>query len=149
MAEKYFSRREAEELLPMIEPQVKEARRQKQQIDALKEELSKAASRIMVLGGSSPPYAELARRKMESDQAMQQLQETINKIQESGCVVKDLDLGLVDFPSLMKGEEVYLCWKLGEEHIGFWHGMEEGFSGRKPLQDSGLEGPPSRPPRIN
>ena len=149
MAEKYFSRREAEELLPMIEPQVKEARRQKQQIDALKEELSKAASRIMVLGGSSPPYAELARRKMESDQAMQQLQETINKIQESGCVVKDLDLGLVDFPSLMKGEEVYLCWKLGEEHIGFWHGMEEGFSGRKPLQESGPEEPPSRPPRIN
>ena len=149
MAEKYFSRREAEELLPMIEPQVKEARRQKQQIDALKEELAKAASRIMVLGGSSPPYAELARRKMESDQAMQQLQETINKIQESGCVVKDLDLGLVDFPSLMKGEEVYLCWKLGEEHIGFWHGIEEGFSGRKPLQDSGSQEPPSRPPRIN
>jgi hypothetical protein len=149
MAERYFNRREAEELLPMIEPQMKEARRQKQQIDALKEELNKAASRIMLMGGSSPPYAELARRKTESDEALRQLQETINKIQESGCVVKDLDLGLVDFPCLLKGEEVYLCWKLGEEHIGFWHGIEEGFSRRKPLQDSGPEEPPSRPPRIN
>jgi len=149
MAEKYFNRREAEELLPMIEPQMKEACRQKQQIDTLKEELSKASSRIMLMGGSSPPYAALARRKAESEEAIRQLQETINKIQESGCVVKDLDLGLVDFPCLLKGEEVYLCWKLGEEHIGFWHGMEEGFASRKPLLDSGPEEPPSRPPRIN
>jgi hypothetical protein len=149
MAEKYFNRREAEQLLPIIGPQMQEARRQKEQVDALKEELTRAASRIMVLGGSFPPYAELVRRKAESDEAIRQLQETISRIQETGCVVKDLDLGLVDFPSLLKGEEVYLCWKVGEEHIGFWHGIEEGFAGRKPLQDSGSEEPPSRPPRIN
>jgi hypothetical protein len=149
MAEKYFNRQEAERLLPMIEPQMQEARRQKQRIDAARAELAKAATRIMVLGGTFPPYAKLARQKAESDQALRQLQETISKIQETGCVVTDLDLGLVDFPSLLKGEEVYLCWKLGEERIGYWHGIEEGFAGRKPLQDSGSEEPPSRPPRIN
>ena len=136
-------------LLPALEPQLQEARRQKQKIDALKEELTKAASRIMVLGGSFPPYAELAQQKAESDQVARKLLETVQKIQETGCVVKDLDLGLVDFPSLLKGEEVYLCWKLGEERIGYWHGIEEGFSGRKPLNEPGTEEPPARPPRVN
>ena len=47
--------------------------------------------------------------------------------------MKDLDDGLLDFPSLREGEEVLLCWRLGEEEIAFWHGPEEGFAGRKPL----------------
>jgi hypothetical protein len=149
MAEKYFNRQEAEQLLPIIELQMQEARRQKQKIDALRVELAKVASRIMVLGGAFPSYTELARQKVEFDQAMRQLQEALSKIQETGCVVKDLDLGLVDFPSLLKGEEVYLCWKLGEERIGYWHRIEEGVACRKPLHDSGSEEPPSRPPRVN
>jgi hypothetical protein len=149
MSEKYFNRQEAEELLPILEHQLQEARRQKQKIDALKAELAKAASRIMQLGGSFPPYAELARQRAESEQATRQLLEKVDEIQQTGCVVKDLDVGLVDFPSLLKGEEVYLCWKLGEEHIGYWHGIEEGFAGRKPLTDSGPAEPPPRPPRVN
>ena len=149
MSEKYFNRQEADELLPILERQLQEARRQKQRIDALKAELAKAAARIMELGGSFPPYAELARQKAESEQATRQLLDTVDEIQQTGCVVKDLDVGLVDFPSLLKGEEVYLCWKLGEERIGYWHGIEEGFAGRKPLGDSGPAEPPSRPPRVN
>lgn len=149
MAEKYFNRQEADELLPILEPQLREARRQKQRIDALQAELAKAASRIMHLGGSFPPYAELARQKAESERATRQLLQTVEEIQQSGCLVKDLDAGLVDFPSLLKGEEVYLCWKLGEERIGYWHGIEEGFAGRKPLVDSGPAEPPPRPPRVN
>ncbi len=51
----------------------------------------------------------------------------------------------MDFPSLREGEEVYLCWKLGEERIGYWHGIEEGFAGRKPLDESPAEEePPNR-----
>ena len=150
MAEKYFNRQEAERLLPTLGPQLEDARRQKQKVDALREDLTKAASRIMLLGGSFPPYAELARQKAESDEATRQLQETVEKIQETGCVVKDLDVGLVDFPSLLEGKEIYLCWKLGEERIGFWHSLEEGFAGRKPLGDAGpAEPPPPRRPRIN
>jgi hypothetical protein len=144
MAEKYFNRQEAEELLPIIQPQVEQARQQKQRLEGLKAELAGATSRIMLLGGSFPSYAELAGKKAEHDKAAAKLVELVDKIQQTGCVIKDLDMGLVDFPSLLRGEEVYLCWKLGEERIGFWHGMEEGFAGRKPLDDSKPAEP--RPP---
>ncbi len=53
--------------------------------------------------------------------------------------MKDLDIGLVDFPTLFQGEEVYLCWKLGEAGIRFWHGIDEGFRGRKPIDAEFLE----------
>lgn len=143
MAEKYFKLREAEELLPMIQSFLEQARKQKQKMEDLNKELSQAAARIMMLGGSRPPYGKLAKTKAERDQYATQLQQAVDQIQESGCVVKDLDEGLVDFPSLRKGEEVYLCWKLGEERIEYWHGIHEGFAGRKPLSDSA---PPEKPP---
>ena len=63
----------------------------------------------------------------------------VERIQEMGCVIKDLDIGLVDFPTLFRGEEVYLCWKMDEPGIGFWHGVHEGFAGRKPIDQDFLE----------
>ena len=55
------------------------------------------------------------------------------QIHEVGALVKDLDQGLVDFPARREGEDVLLCWRLGEDEVAFWHGLEEGFSGRRPL----------------
>lgn len=143
MAEKYFNRREAEKLLPMIEPWLEEARIRKQRIEALDKALSQAAARIMALGGSRPPYAELAKKRTERDQCATQVKQAVAQIQETGCLVKDLDEGLIDFPSLREGEEVYLCWKLGEGRIEYWHGIHEGFARRKPL---GKAEPPAEPP---
>ena len=57
----------------------------------------------------------------------------IYRIEALGCVVKDIDLGLVDFPSMRDDEPIYLCWKLGEPKVAYWHGADEGFSARKPL----------------
>ena len=57
----------------------------------------------------------------------------INRIEAHGCIVKDIDLGLVDFPSMREGRAVYLCWKAGEERITHWHAMDEGFSQRRTL----------------
>lgn len=57
----------------------------------------------------------------------------VEAIHELGGLVKDLDRGLVDFPARRGGEDVLLCWQLGEETIEHWHGVEEGFAGRKPL----------------
>jgi hypothetical protein len=148
MTEKYFDRREAEELLPTIAPWIEEARGEKQKVDALQSELTQAASRIIVLGGTSPPFASLLRQKTEHDQAAARLAGIVNRIQETGCLVKDLDLGLVDFPSLLEGEVVYLCWKLGEERIAFWHGIEEGFAGRKPLDEPAAGPTPPTGPRF-
>ncbi len=149
MAEKYFNRQEAEGLLPMIGHCLEQARDQKRRIEHLEQELSQAAARIMVLGGSIPPHTELTKKKVELDRFAAQLQEAVSKIQQTGCVVKDLDQGLVDFPSLLEGEEVYLCWKLGEKRIEYWHGIHEGFAGRKPLDDSTPDEPPPGHPRVH
>lgn len=148
MADKYFDRREAEELLPTIIPWLEEARDEKQRIEAFKNELAQVASRIMVMGGIFPPLADLLRKKSDHDKAAEHLVEIVNRIQDSGVVVKDLDVGLVDFPSLVDGEEIYLCWKLGEDHIAFWHRIDEGFAGRKPIDDPGTEPTPPQGPRL-
>ncbi len=133
MSERYFNREEAEELLPEIRRSLEKARLEKKSIDHLDQELARASARIMVLGGSVPPYAELVRKKGERDGMVSRLEEMVNHIQESGCVVKDIDEGLVDFPALRDGREIFLCWKLGEQRIEYWHGIEEGFAGRKPI----------------
>ena len=81
----------------------------------------------------------LTEELVEHRRALVELQEVagiarcVARIHEAGALVKDLDEGLVDFPARREGEDVLLCWRLGEEEIGYWHGLEEGFSGRKPL----------------
>ena len=146
MADKYFNRSEAQELLHVIAPELEQARRRKQALDQLEQELAQATARIMILGGSIPAHEELTKKRAEGLRLTAQLKEAIDRIQATGCVVKDMDEGLVDFPSLVDGQEVYLCWKLGEERIAYWHGLEEGFAGRKPLDESTPEdkGPPDR-----
>jgi len=148
MADKYFDRRDAELLLPTIAPWLEEARDEKQKVEDFKVELTQVTSRIMILGGTFPPLADLLRKKSEHDKAAENLVEIINRIQETGVLVKDLEMGLVDFPSLVEGEEIYLCWKLGEDHIAFWHGVDEGFAGRKPLDEPGTEPAPPPGPRL-
>ena len=149
MADRYFELHEAQELLSIIAPYLEHARVQKQKVDGLNEDLAHAAARIMVLGGSIPPHNELSRKKTERDEFVSQVQDTVSKILETGCLVKDVDEGLVDFPSLLNGEEIYLCWKLGEKRIEFWHGVQEGFAGRKPLDDSSRDESPPDPPRVH
>jgi hypothetical protein len=148
MAEKYFNRHEAEELLPVIGQSLEEARKQKRALDSISADISNAALRIMMLGGSFPPFAELNRKKTQRDKVAEQLSRTVDEIQQTGCLVKDLEMGLVDFPSRRGDEEVYLCWKLGEARIGYWHGIEEGFAGRKPLDEVQSEDEPPKSSRL-
>lgn len=147
MAEKYFNREEAEILLPLIVNCLERARSLKGEMETLDQEMARAAARIMVLGGTIAPTGQLLEVKSRRESILSQVQDEIRCIQQTGGVVKDLDEGLVDFPALIEGEEVYLCWKLGEERIRYWHGLEEGFAGRKPLEDESGDddGPPSPP----
>ena len=78
-----------------------------------------------------------ARKRRDTSAAS--LRSAIEQVQALGCVVKDLDIGLIDFPTEFRGEEVYLCWKLGEPKIEFWHGVEEGFRGRKAIDQDFLD----------
>ena len=148
MADRYFNRKEAEELLPLIADSLEQARKDKRKIEGLDRELAQAATKIMVLGGSIPPSGKLAVTRSEREEFAAKLNEAVTTIQETGCILKDLDQGLVDFPSLRGGEEVYLCWKLGEKRIAHWHGIEEGFSGRKPLEDSPSDELPPPPKSV-
>jgi hypothetical protein len=63
----------------------------------------------------------------------ERMKSAVEEIQEMGCLIKDLETGLIDFPTLLRGEEVYLCWRLGETDIGFWHGVHEGVAGRRAI----------------
>jgi hypothetical protein len=81
-------------------------------------------------GNSAREYADVSRRLEEGTREMVAC---AGEIQALGAIVKDLELGLVDFPSLREGEEVLLCWRVGEDELGFWHPVDEGFSGRRPL----------------
>ena len=76
-----------------------------------------------------------AARKAQRDKAIQAAKDTLSEINAIGVQVKDLDIGLLDFPCLVDGEIVLLCWKLGEPTISHWHGTEEGFAGRKPIDE--------------
>ena len=73
------------------------------------------------------------------DSAAAQLRDSMEAIEKLGCLLKDLDIGLADFPTLYRGREAYLCWKLGETAIRFWHGVDEGFAGRKPIDRDFVE----------
>jgi len=134
--EKKFNRREAEELLPRIGGLLQGAIQKKKQLEEVKEEFSRVQNRILLYGGILPPYRYLSEKRVERDALREALRENVERIQRTGCVVKDLEAGLVDFPSVVDDEQVYLCWKLGEERIGYWHRMDEGFAGRKPLPGS-------------
>jgi hypothetical protein len=82
----------------------------------------------------------VSRRRAEHDKAFQDIKDTLAEIDAIGVQVKDLDIGLLDFPCVVDDEIVLLCWKYGEDKIEFWHGMEEGFRGRKPIDERILRG---------
>jgi len=128
-----FTLETAERLLPEIENRLREAIGVKAAFDEAQSELQAVAQRVMMLGGVLVDREKIHQNKLRRDQCAENLKNVIQNIQELGCLIKDLDIGLVDFPTLFRGEEVYLCWKLGEPGIAFWHGTHEGFAGRKPI----------------
>ncbi len=101
------------------------------------------ANRIMIMGGITIDYEVAARFRSAHNRTVAKVRDALEQIQAIGCLVKDLESGLVDFPAILKNEEVYLCWRLGEDRIRFYHRQDEGFSGRKPIdpEDTGPQHP--------
>jgi hypothetical protein len=77
----------------------------------------------------------LARRKAERERAIRRIKDALAEIDATGVQVKDLDVGLLDFPCKVEGEILLLCWKLGEPTIAHWHGANDGFAARKPIDE--------------
>jgi hypothetical protein len=130
---KLFSLTEAERARREVEPLLIEAMEIRGKVADLDDKLSAIANRILVMGGITIDYEGVARLRSDHNRLVSQIKDALDRIHATGCVVKDLDAGLVDFPALLKNEEVYLCWKLGEDRIRFYHRQDEGFDARKPI----------------
>lgn len=133
MASRYFTREEANRLLPRLEALMGELVHRRQEL-LQKEQLLETLRARLAGNGHSPDREGIGRLRQEVEELIQQLRQGIADVEALGCLVKDLEMGLVDFPTLRGGREVYLCWRLGEEEVAFWHSVEEGFAGRKPLK---------------
>ena len=130
---KVFTLEEAQALLERVEPLLQAAVDAKAEAERVDREIQKTVGAISLAGGMEIDPARFAERKASKNRAIQQAKESLQEIQQLGVLVKDLDSGLIDFPALRGGEEVYLCWKLGEDRIKWWHRIEDGFAGRKPI----------------
>lgn len=136
---RFFTLNHAEKLLPQVESAIREALERKAEYDQAEAEWQSFAQRVMLQGGMQVDRSRSLEQKNRLESAALDVKNSIERVHELGCVVKDLDIGLIDFPTLLNGQEVYLCWKLGENGIQFWHGLHEGFRGRKAIDEEFLE----------
>ena len=132
MEQRYFTAEEANEALLEVRPLTEELVGHRRALVELQERQSAVTARIAGNGGNVEPH-ELEEVQEQLDEEVAGIARCVARIHEVGALVKDLDDGLVDFPATRDGRDVLLCWRLGEDEIGFWHGLDEGFSGRKPL----------------
>jgi hypothetical protein len=132
---KTFTLPEAQRLLPVLKSLLKRAMDGKQVIEQVEKELQELNHRILLSGGLFVDIPKVARRRAERDKAIQNTKDAMAEVEAIGVQIKDLDMGLLDFPCVVEDQVVLLCWKYGEEKIEFWHGLEEGFRGRKPIDE--------------
>lgn len=132
---RYFTLAQAERALPEVERLLRDAIFQKETYQKAEAEIEKVSQRIRFSGGARVNPAELLSQRARRDSSASALKKALEQIEEAGALVKDLDIGLIDFLTLYQNREVCLCWKLGEDAIRFWHGTEEGFRGRKAIDE--------------
>ena len=129
---RHFTPEEANAALEQVRPLVEQLVEGRQEHGAAVERQEELERKIRGNGGGIPP-AELASATAEVDALARRLARLVDKIADHGAQVKDLDSGLIDFPALRRGETVLLCWQLGEDEIAWWHRIDDGFAGRRPL----------------
>ncbi|MGC2449164.1 MAG: DUF2203 domain-containing protein [Candidatus Sulfotelmatobacter sp.] len=135
MSDRSFTLNEAQLLVPVLESLLRVAIKAKNGMEEFDAEQQALHHRIFLSGGMFLDVVPLARRKAERAKAEQRLKDTLAEIDSIGVQVKDLDIGLLDFPCEVEGQTILLCWKLGEKSITHWHGVQEGFAGRKPIDE--------------
>jgi len=128
---RYFTLEEATSLLPRLTEILLAMQARKRDLDRLRQDLAEAAAQAA--GDGHLQQRDLARKRTAVEEAASALSDLARQITDLGCEVKGIDEGLTDFRALREGREVYLCWRLGEERIAFWHELEAGFAGRQPL----------------
>jgi hypothetical protein len=135
MADRTFTLEEAQGLLPVLESLLRTAIDGKKLIEVVDNELQELAHRVFQSGGLLVNVVHMARRKAEREKTIPRVKDALAEIEATGVQVKDLDIGLLDFPCKVEGHIVLLCWKRGELGITHWHDTTEGFAGRKPIDE--------------
>jgi len=135
MSNRSFTFDEAQSLLPVLESLLRTAIDGKKLIEAVDAEFQELAHQVFLSGGLLVNIVQVARRKAEREKTIHRVKDALAEIDSTGVQVKDLDIGLLDFPCEVEGRTVLLCWKLGETGITHWHGTDEGFAGRKPIDE--------------
>jgi hypothetical protein len=132
---KLFTLDEAQGLVPVLESLLRRGIEAKNAAEAINEALQQLQQRIFMSGGMHVDVGKVGRQRAEMEAHIQRAKDAIEEIDAIGVQVKDLDIGLLDFPCKVDDEIVLLCWKMGESKITHWHTVESGFQGRQPLDD--------------
>jgi hypothetical protein len=127
-----FTVDQANTILPKVKKRFDEILFCKNNVIDIQEELQN-------LSDSNCSFEKFIIKKQELNHAVTSLYSMIQKLEDMGVMIKSVDEGLLDFPSIRYDEEIWLCWKFGENQVKFWHGKEEGFMGRKPIPQEGFE----------
>jgi hypothetical protein len=131
LSRRYFTPEEANELLASVRPLAEKMVAHRRALTAAEKRQGELIRRVAGNGSMRPGELAAARERARREAAG--LASCVEGIRELGALVKDLERGLVDFPARRGDEDVLLCWHVGEDEISHWHGLEEGFEGRKPL----------------
>ena len=126
--DRLFTLAEANHLIPQLNTQLNSVRQAKNVLARTKDDIQRASAKAEYGGGSTAGTLYIS--------SLQQISSNLQAIQELGVLVKDLDIGLCDFPHLREGRIVFLCWKLGESEIKWWHETTDGYKDRCPIEDA-------------
>ncbi|UCH83628.1 MAG: DUF2203 domain-containing protein [Candidatus Latescibacterota bacterium] len=131
---KFFTVEEADQLIGMLETTLERIKRNKQEYLWLRGELA-ILELIVECGadGNNPDAVELAKKTKRFKRLANSIEKDVASLEQSGCVLRDIDAGIVDFFSIQDGTVVFLCWKKGEDSVKHWHSIRDGFAGRQPL----------------
>jgi hypothetical protein len=133
MANRTFTLSQAKELLPVLDGLLRGVLEKKRRMEEIDQKFQEVNSRILLHGGLLVDITPFAKLRAERDRLAEGIKDAVSEIGAMGVQIKDLDTGLLDFPCVVDGEVILLCWKMGEETITHWHNTTEGFAGRKAI----------------
>jgi hypothetical protein len=136
---RYFTLDQARASLASVGDNLRTAVRLKQEHQRAESELEAIHNKVAMMGGMLLNREKFLGHRARLDATAMRLKEILEELDGLGVQIKDLDIGLIDFPTLYHGEEVLLCWKLGEKDIEFWHSLTDGYRGRRPIDDEFLQ----------
>jgi hypothetical protein len=140
---RFFTIEEANELVSSLEIEFGRIARARAELGPLIESLGGADASVAILHDGGEPPRGKEREGERLRQLAAEITDAVGRVNELGCLVKDVELGLVDFYAMQDGDPIFLCWQFGEPAITHWHGVDEGYAGRKPI-----EGVTVRPPSF-